>query len=648
MRKAVGCDLLLLGWVLSWGTAAQAADGGAARVMTWRAALEAVRGEPALAPNRKAFLEGAGKAVAKEPVRRARKLADVGKRRTWLDGRAEALEPEIKETFALAMSDFAACNTLAVELPLLAAAWRLSGDERFQRRVVEQLDEMATWRPLQRPGWTLYAPGHRLPADGQDGNWLATGCGVRAIVTTLDIMGKDVPAGLRGKLDDLLAAEIAGVVDDWRTKRPWFVRTDNPITNQWVLPTEGLVTACVHLGRDTHREAYELGVKNLLAALDSHGTDGEFEEGIGYASFTVTSLVHAARAMAAAGDRRAIEHPFLANFPTWAVLHIQPGRMTVNCFDAGNAIVTRDNVNWRSLLSLLVFTLGSEVANWALHEPFVGPTDDLIGLVASAASGRVGRKVPPLFAAYERATMVVWRDSWRDEASGVWVRGGHKLDQHDHQDRGHVNVIHKGRALLIEAGTPSYSNPVMGVEYASGAGHNVLQVGTFFPPKPYPVQKAGLFEGWQRRGSIAPIDVQRLDAKGGAVTVAIRGGYPDVASWGRRVSWSAGRTVVEDRVSLKPGTSDVILFRWHTGSGEAVSIKVPSGGASVGVQANVATVTWPGAEIRFEADAPITVTQRMMPDATLAPKEDHMHACVEVRTRGDVASLVLKTTVLGL
>ncbi|MFV2069411.1 MAG: hypothetical protein ACC645_20805 [Pirellulales bacterium] len=34
-----------------------------------------------------------------------------------------------------------------------------------------------------------------------------------------------------------------------------------------------------------------------------------------------------------------------------------------------------------------------------------------------------------------------------------------------------VNYIAAGKPILIEAGTPSYSNPDMGVHYASGAGH---------------------------------------------------------------------------------------------------------------------------------------------------------------------------------
>ncbi|MBN1345026.1 MAG: heparinase II/III family protein [Phycisphaerae bacterium] len=608
-----------------------------AKTMSWPDAVEAVKADASCEPVVRALIESARKAAAMGLVRRVSRLEDVGKHRTWLDGRSKALEDEIRETFALAMSDFAACNTLAGELPMIAAGARFSGDAALRNHVIDQLREASTWSPLQRPGWTLYAPGHRLPKDGKDGNWLATGCGVRAIVTTLDIMGHEVPKDVRDALDGLLAKEIAGVVDDWKTKRPWFVRGNNAITNQWVLPTEGLVTACVHLGPDKHRQAYELGVKNLLQALSSHGKDGEFEEGIGYANFTVTSLVHAARAMAAVGDRRAIDHPFLANFPTWAVMHIQPGRMTVNCFDAGGAAIPRDHGGWRSMLSLLVFTLGSETANWALHEQFNGPSDDLIGLMARATGKQVGRKAPDLFAAYERATMVVWRDGWGDDASGVWVRGGHKLDQHDHEDRGHVNYIHRGRAILIEAGTPSYHNPRMGVEYASGAGHNVLQLGTFFPPEPYPVQKAALYDGWQQRHGLAPITVERLDGNGGVVRMEVQKCYPDLSHWDRAVEWSSGTVTVRDDVALKPGKASVILFRWHLGTDNEVALSR--------VDASTMTAKWDDVEIRFEGGGPIEAAQRKMPDATLAGKEDHMHACLEVRSAQPVSHLMLTTRV---
>ncbi len=623
---------------LMWGQSAMTAEQREGAVIGWREAVELIGSDAACRPAIDALVRKARAQTRKGLVRRAHCLAEVGKHRTWLDGRSRALEDEIKETFALAMSDFAACSTLASELPMIAAAWRLSGDEALRKHVIEQLREASTWGPLQRPGWTLYAPGHRLPSDGKDGNWLATGCGVRAIVTTLEIMGEQVDPDLRGALDRLLAGEIVGVVDDWKTRRPWFVRSDNAITNQWVLPTEGLVRACLHLGRDRHRRAYELGVANLLKALSSHGAAGEFEEGIGYANFTVSSLMHAARAMAAAGDRRAIDHRFLVHFPTWAVHHIQPGRMTVNCFDAGHAAIPRSHDHWRSMLSMMVFALSSDVANWALHEQFDGPSDDLIGLLARAVAKRVGRRAPGLFAAYERAPMAVWRTGWDDEATGVWVRGGHRLDQHDHQDRGHVNYIHRGRPILIEAGTPSYSNPDMGVHYSSGAGHNVLQVGTFFPKRPYPVQKAAAYAGWQRRRGVAPLEVRQLGADGGVVIVEAGRCYEETERWRRHVEWDVGSITVRDQVVLKPGKTDVVLFRWHLGTTAAVEITTQ--GVSTSVQ-------WADATMRIESDAPINVVQVKAPDATIGRGADHRHTCLEVRSRRPVTKMGLVTTVTG-
>ena len=69
---------------------------------------------------------------------------------------------------------------------------------------------------------------------------------------------------------------------------------------------------------------YELGVANLLRALDVQGRQGEFNEGIGYATMTVASMLSAARAMAVQGDARALDHPFLRGFPTWAVVSVCP------------------------------------------------------------------------------------------------------------------------------------------------------------------------------------------------------------------------------------------------------------------------------------------------------------------------------------
>ena len=614
------------------------ASGAGQAVLSWADLLEQAKSDPALEGARTTLVESAREATASPIIRRAHTLAEVGQNRTWLDGRSEQLEPEIKEQFALAMSDFAACNALAQELPVLAAGYRLTNDPDILDRIVAQLEEMTAWSPLQRPGWTLYTPGNRLPADGKDGNWLATGCGVRAIGNTLDLLPEgSLSADLLDRLHQLFATEISGVVDDWNTKRSWFISSDNPYTNQWVLPTEGLVRACIVVGVENHRDAYELGVANLARALDAHGSRGEFEEGFGYAQFTVTSMLHAAHAMAVAGDRRAIDHPFLKHFPTWLVHHFQPGNMVINCFDAGGAYDAAERT--RPFLSLTAMCTGDTAARWALQYQTSGPSDDLAGLAARALPPVGPDAAPPLFAVYERAARVNWRDSWDPNGTGVWVRGGHPLDQHDHQDRGHVNFISRGRPILIEAGTPSYSHPQMMTHYSSGVGHNVLQLGTEEPEEASDTGKTVSHPGWQNRGGVAPIAVTRLDADGGNVTVDGTACYDGLTRWTRHVVWDKDDFTVTDEVVLAEGAEQVILFRWHLGTEEGVAIS--GDGKSY-------TVSWPDASITLTGDAPLTVTQVRLPDNTLQGhdgSEDakNFHTCVVVQTHEPVSGLQMTT-----
>ncbi len=203
-----------------------------------------------------------------------------------------------------------------------------------------------------------------------------------------------VPPELMDKLRTLLRAEIKTITEDWKLKRGWFRGGKGvPQTNQWVLPTEGLIRACLVLGKDRYPAEYELGVANLLRALDVQGKQGEFNEGIGYAMFTVSSMLAAAHAMAAQGDARALEHPFLRGFPIWAVHHLQPGRFRVNCFDAGGARTPRNDGGTRQLLETLAVFAQSQTAGWALSSLYDGPTDSLVGLLAARSRSPGGESL---------------------------------------------------------------------------------------------------------------------------------------------------------------------------------------------------------------------------------------------------------------
>ena len=651
-------------WAFGLVAALRAAEAPstAAPPNTWAEILDAAKRSPEQQDACRTLVEIGRRAAQRPIVQRVYRLEDVGKHRTWLDGRSRVLEDVIREKFALAMSDQAATSVLSNELPIIASAYRLSGEEALRKRVVEQLSEMATWSPIQRPGWTLYAPGHRLPADGKDGNWLATGLGVRAIADPLEIMPPgSVDPAVRARLDSLLLKEIDDIVEDWKVRRPWFVRSDDARTNQWALPTEGLIRACLTVGRDKRPDAYELGVRNLLQAFAAHSPGGEFDEGITYAVFTMTSMVNTSRAMALAGDRRALEQPFLRNFITWMVHDLQPGRWLINCFDAYSPIAPRGNqeagdvdlekvgvissMPFQRLLSLCAVTTGSPVARWALQELFAGPSDDVAGLGTRILPPVGTAAAPPLYASYARATRVNWRDNWADNGSGVWVRGGNALDGHDHQDRGHVNFIFQGRPVLIEAGTPSYDTRQMMTLYASGVGHNVLQIGTAFPEGTNDRQTGDYVRlpGWQKPGCVAPITVRKLDKFGGAVRVTGATCYERLDAWYRDVAWDAGHVTVNDHVALASGEREVILFRWHLGTTQPAAILGKGGDY---------TITWPGAALTLRSRAPLSVTQEMLPDHTLVAKDwddfkPNLHTCITVRTVDRVESLDLVSCAAG-
>lgn len=207
-----------------------------------------------------------------------------------------------------------------------------------------------------------------------------------------------------------------------------------------------------------------------------------------------------------------------------------------------------------------------------------------------------------------------------------------------------MNFIARGRPILIEAGTPSYDNPAISTLYSSGAGHNVLQIGTKMPE---PLLQPGQFDppalpGWQKPGAVAPLTVRRLDEKGGDVSVELTDGYEGLERWQRDVRWNAAQLHVEDDVVLTAGRPEVILFRWHLGAAEEVSVT----GAGSRFQ-----VAWPQARLELVGSQPLTVEIVSLPDNTLPGPRSKIdeagptHPCVMVRSREKVPSLHLITQV---
>jgi len=590
------------------------------------------------------ILQTAKKIMAKPLVYRVYSLEELkvknpaGRRFSGIDPRTpgiEKIDPRKANIFALAMSDSNTATLIDDELPLLAAAYIISQDPAYLDRIVAQLTETLTWSPLQRPGWTLYTATNELPPGGDDGVWLATGLGLSGLSKTLQLLPKGaLPAELEKQVRDFMGWEVEKVRHDFEYKIPWYVKAHACESNQWVVPSSGLVIAAATLGRESHSEAYELGIHNLQQTLDILGTEGAVSEGPGYAMhWTAPFLYLAANAAKDAGDNRLACHGFLQNFPRWLAQSFQPGTSLVNCFD--HTAAARGNYHvFASDLTRLATLSGDSCLAWTLRHEIKSTSFDIYGLLAAGLSSHI-EKAPPLWGCFQRAHYVVWRNSWKDDASGVWIRGGDIHDFHDHHDRGHINFISGGKTVLMEAGTSWYGDPLQHDEFQSAKGHNVLQVGNDLFPKRSP----------------APIRINALDEKGGDVTIEAGAGYAQVSKWTRHAVWSGTRMDVTDTVYLQ--SHQPVLFRWHFGSEQPLQLS-PQGSSKINIVLPAGTIpgldsqealSTPGVGVQIDADASISCSEERQLDHSLFGKiYDHRHTTLVIRSNEPVSQITIHTS----
>ena len=595
-------------------------------------------------------------------VQRAASLEELrnpnGKRVGFIDGRTitvEKVDAKKANLFAVSMSDVDITGIIAREMPLLAAAYVITGDRSYLDRVAAQLREVTQWIPLQRPGWELYTPTHSLPPDGDDGVWLATGQGLTAVWQTLEILPKGaLPADLQKAVLEQFRREAERITKDWRNEKGWFMKQKVVTTNQWIVPSAGLAVACATLGREANPEAYDLAVTNLTHSVEALGKDGSVSEGVAYGQhWTGPFLYMAAQALAGAGDQRLASQPFFQKFPLWLAMQYQPGQWVINDFDnfGGARGLLYAQAQDVARLSALSRNLP---LTWVLrHVIKVLPYDVYSLLTLTIPEEEL--QAPPLWAVVDRGHCAIWRSGWEEQASGVWVRGGHQLDGHDHMDRGHVNFIVEGKAVLLESATPGYDHPLKRERYESVMGHNVLQVDEDLYPRKSP----------------APITVKRMDAKGGDVTVEAGAGYPTVARWQRQVVWTAKRMEITDVVTLKkPGK---VLFRWHLGSELSLKIANPTA-TSLSAQLPAGRIVFPAPMIKasdgltsknsdwqpaaedimetpavtlsVQADRAIVgAEEKNLDHAFRFRQPNHQHTTFVVRSAEAVESITLKTVV---
>jgi hypothetical protein len=575
-----------------------------------------------------AAMDPAGQRIISEDIRRfVRPLSINDVDSSMLDGRSASAGGNAQQ-FALAMADCAQAHKLLTDGVTLSVLAVQQGNQAYIDRCIAILRNVADWAPFQRPGWTAYRPDLVLPRGG-DGVWLATGWGICGVVDMLSILGDRVPADLQAALRMRLRGEVSQIVSDWADARPWYVRSRAVQSNQWIIPSVGLVKACLFLKDPQLLPAYNLGVENVAASLRAMGKDGEFLEGVSYAAMTLEPVFDLLADLKANGDLRCHSMGFVNNSWRWFTQMLMPGANFVNCNDSGMASVP-DWARETPLPAIVAATLATSDpdAVVCMRGLFPRGNTSIHGIKYQAALDAVVARpgvALPKFAFFPAQQLLVWRSNWEmpsqpQSALGMWFKGGALGEGHCHRDQGQLSIYSGNRAILTESGTPNYSTADMDTKYASAAGHSIMQVGEV-SPRGVPVD--------------APMSVASLGADGGIATVDSTKAYRSALSCQRTVAWSSsGRFDIADRVQfvaeIPAGTE---IYRFHTGSGSPLVSEMRDGRC---------TLSWPDASVSISADGPIDVSQVPWPDAV---SPGRVHQVVVIRSAAAMSRISVSTSV---
>jgi hypothetical protein len=463
---------------------------------------------------------------------------------------------ENAELYGLATYDIGVGDLLIYEMPLIAAAYVITGDQKFIDYLARQIDEIAGWEKFQRPGWTLTIKSTKRGPDYDDGVFIATGAIITGVVQSLGIVGDSaLPPETVKKIKHRLEIEMKQIMADFKAERVYYAREKMYQSNPWIGTMQGQLLAACYLGKELYPEEYAYARQGLALSVESPESSSGFSEGFIYgASRVLPGLALVNYYLQQEGDFSFDKFSLFQQYPDWICAHYQPGKNIVNCFDGYTAQRNMYDRSFNPFITQLAVLSRNPHLLWILATQHQFAEPGLAGILFDAFDP-LQFKEPPLFAVFDPGMLLTWRNSWQENASGVWIRGRHEKDFHVHSDSGHVNFIWKGIPVLIEAGTPGYSDIDFSAKYYSSLfGHNVVQIGS-----------ETVLKNPRDTETRAPITVRSLNAQGGDVSIDSTDSYLNKPlKVERQVKWDADTVTITDHILLsKP---EKIIIRFHTSS----------------------------------------------------------------------------------
>ncbi|MGJ3243824.1 MAG: heparinase II/III domain-containing protein [Opitutales bacterium] len=495
-----------------------------------------------------------------------------------------------------------AAQVFGRQVPVLAAAWRLSGDDWFADALEATLAEMSR---------RLDAFAQRYPRSGLPG-WTYVLQGLAQVEVYL--ARGPVPQGMERFAYRFFRKDMADAKLRLTSRAPevWDSTDARALT--------GLLSGMIFFQEQSDTEVIRAAFQLLERFIDSLGPRGETGGGLTRERAIGGQLLEAV-AIASTQDPDLWEKPVLREMVGWWLDHLMPGRHTVNYGDTPEASLwPRQSDSTTAALSLLAVYARSPTALWALRTQFDSTPTGLPHLVANGLMAFSPSPAPPPFGHSKAQPLVAWRDHWDPLSNGLWVKGGRLRDKREHADRGHLSLYSQGRPVLIEAGMPELSDPNLEKGFRPVRAHNTLQLDDLDPI----------------RGN-APITVRRLDTDGGNIRVDNSANYLALAVAWRDVIWDAREVLVIDALKFNLGQRGDIHFYWHLGY-EDPDIQIEQRDRRVVVETRHATFI-------FEANRPFTLGTTRYVDRTTNPFRTTWHTMLILKATDRAATYKFRTRI---
>ena len=558
-----------------------------------------------------------------------------------------------RRQFVISMADSSRAYVAASELPILALAFRVTGEVKYKNEYVTRLEEFLKGSRIQREGWDLKKEDATRTNIQNNAVWLGTGWGIRALVTSVWAMPngslnqdlvKEVierigyEAGLIesdfAKVNEAVALGTDQARNDLLSGKQWFIAQLAAHSNQWLVPVAGDVMAHWFLGTSVTDENFKNSLTWLAKSLNTLGANGEFSEGASYATLSLVEGLYASYFLNSVATPAQIPQmkeaqSKLSKFPLWLIHHIMPGDPVpngVDSFDAGDSsFFPSSHVPMRQTLHLASASASlrgdANPSSWAISHFFPDPIlvkdpplpfsfEEYLYAAFGVSNSSVTEpaKEPILYGNYEGASHFNWRNSWNNNANGFWLRGRNAKDSHFHADCGHLSLYRHGKVIFREAGTMGYGVTEIVDYQSSSEAHNTVRFGS-------------LGQNRAQKDLFPAVENMSNDGKSGSVVLKNIGqcygkGSDPIPGWNRKVSWSPDSLTLEEQFTVEDEIisrkdNEPITVLWHLANDADIDVDIRTGSRSSTPSTEInryeTKVNISGSPVRIWATKPFTI-----------------------------------------